>query len=335
MGKTLVFIILAIGIKSICQYYLGANETSFNKILSSLDSGYYQGSILGAIILNFWGNNWYNIWDYLQKYFIFKLDSDDEDSGNEGLKDSGKDKLKGNNISSNAIDKGKNLEEVTGNKGLPLNLDSEDGYKIGKSQLLDIWVKTSLTAQVLSEDTRNYIKNNLALSVNMGRLATLDLNVLSVNNVDHVNNVFITLLMEHGATYSKFERSRLCWIVSRSVNLKPENLLKVREHINNAEAARDKYIYSIKDVGKHKDPTTQVKVYYAALNHHRNVVNKELNKADEIILKDLKASSFCRLKDSECKNLIKTLNSYTEAKTQFNNQDSKLKKLLGEVINKK
>jgi uncharacterized protein YfbU (UPF0304 family) len=64
-------------------------------------------------------------------------------------------------------------------------------------------------------------------------------------------------------------------------------------------------------------------------------VNKELNKADEIILKDLKASSFCRLKDSECKNLIKTLNSYTEAKTQFNNQDSKLKKLLGEVINKK
>lgn len=275
------------------------------------------------------------MWEYLQKYFIFRLDSDDEDSGNEQLKNSGKEKLKDNSINSNLIDKNKNLEEVTGNKVLPLNLDSEEGYKNEKSKLIDLWTKTSLTAQVLSEDTKNYIKNNLALSVNMGRLVTLDLSVLSVNNFDHVNNVFITLLMEHGSTYSKFEKSRLCWIASRSVNLQPENLTKVREHINNVEVARNKYISSVKDVGKHKDPTTQVKIFYATLNHHRNIVNKELNKADEIILKDLKQSPFCRLKDSECKNLVKILNSYTEAKVQFNNEDSKLKKSLGEAINKK
>jgi uncharacterized FlgJ-related protein len=101
------------------------------------------------------------------------------------------------------------------------------------------------------------------------------------------------------------------------------------------EIIREKYISATKDVGKLQDATTQAKVYYAALNEQRNSTNKELNKAEEIILKDLKASPFCTIDHEDCKNLVKTIKDYSKARIEFNTQDNNLKKKLGEVINKK
>jgi hypothetical protein len=71
------------------------------------------------------------------------------------------------------------------------------------------------------------------------------------------------------------------------------------------------------------------------LNEQRNSINKEFNKADEIILKDIKASPFCTIGLDDSKNLVRTLKEYFNAKKEFNTQDSNLKKLLGEVINRK
>jgi hypothetical protein len=57
MGKTLALIILAIIVKSICQYYLGAQETSLEKIFSGLDYPFYQGCFLGGILFSFFQDN--------------------------------------------------------------------------------------------------------------------------------------------------------------------------------------------------------------------------------------------------------------------------------------
>jgi hypothetical protein len=105
--------------------------------------------------------------------------------------------------------------------------------------------------------------------------------------------------------------------------------------IANMEIAREKYLSAISNVSIHQDATTQAKVYYAALNEQRNSVNKELNKANDIILKDLKASPFCTTNHDDCKNLVRTLKDYSNAKKEFNIQDSNLKKKLGEVINRR
>jgi hypothetical protein len=64
-------------------------------------------------------------------------------------------------------------------------------------------------------------------------------------------------------------------------------------------------------------------------------VNKELNKADDIILKDLKASPFCTGAHDDCKNLVRTLKDFSNAKIEFNTQDSNLKKKVGEIINRR
>jgi hypothetical protein len=61
MAKTLAFILLAIFIKSICQYYLGAQETSLEKIFLGLDYPFYQGCLLGGVIMTFFQDNWNNM----------------------------------------------------------------------------------------------------------------------------------------------------------------------------------------------------------------------------------------------------------------------------------
>ncbi len=57
MGKTLVLILLAVVIKSICQYYLGAQDTSLEKLFYGLDYPFYQGCILGGFIMIFFQDN--------------------------------------------------------------------------------------------------------------------------------------------------------------------------------------------------------------------------------------------------------------------------------------
>ena len=40
------------------------------------------------------------------------------------------------------------------------------------------------------------------------------------------------------------------------------------------QIAREKYLSAVAGVGSHRNPSTQAKVYYAALNKQRNFVNK-------------------------------------------------------------
>jgi hypothetical protein len=124
-------------------------------------------------------------------------------------------------------------------------------------------------------------------------------------------------------------------MISRAANLEPENKTKVLEVKAKMEVARKKYLDVIGELDKYKDTTTQVKVYFAALNEQRNSVFKEFNKADDIIIKDLKASPFCRIDHDDCKNLVTTLKEYSNAKREFITQDSILKSKISEVINRK
>ena len=335
LGQTLALIILAVVTKSICQYYLGAQETSLDKILCGLDYPFYQGCFLGGIILGFFQDNWNNMWGYLHKSIIIRLDSEDDDSENEALKNyrKGKDKLRDNNISSKATDKEKNPEQVTSKKGSSSSSGGE--IQTSREELLDRIATYSLAASEIAEDTKGYSNNFLALAEGFKRFNTLELGILNMNNTTEVEKVFIPLLKEQGTCYSKYQTSLTLWIKSRAINLQPENKTKVMDAIANMEIARDKYLSVIRNIGLHQDATTQAKVYYAALNEQRNSVNKELNKANDIVLKDIKASPFCITNHEDCKNLVRTLKDYSNAKKEFNIQDSNLKKKLGEVINRR
>jgi hypothetical protein len=85
------------------------------------------------------------MWDYLYKTFTIKLDSGDEDSGDEALKNArkGKGKLTDSNISSKAIDKGKSPEVVTSKTGSPEASASGDKLTFTRQEYLDLIVNAS------------------------------------------------------------------------------------------------------------------------------------------------------------------------------------------------
>ena len=56
--KTIFFVIIGIGIKSICQYFFGAEDTSIEKLILGLDYSFYLGCILGSWIIIIFQDNW-------------------------------------------------------------------------------------------------------------------------------------------------------------------------------------------------------------------------------------------------------------------------------------
>lgn len=339
--RTLFLIILAIVIKSMCQYFFGAEETSLDKILLILDYPYYIGCLFGSIIMVFIQDNWNIMWDYFPKSITMKFDSGDESSGDEAIKKSwkGKDKLtdSNSNITSKAVDKGKNPDEVL-EKGLPSDSSSEIAWvKFEGVDKLSIkeQVLSSLTAKELREDTEAACTVMSKITKQSSDYTTINLDKINANDVTHVDTFFTAFLQQHATLFSHYLNTRDTWIQCRVINVDPEVRTKVWECINNKTKAREKYISTIKDLSRHKSSITQAKVFFGAFNEHKNIINKELNKAEELIIKDLKKGPFCLVDHPDCKNLVKSLKDYAKAKEAFNSQDNYLKKKIGEIINRK
>jgi hypothetical protein len=334
----LMLIILSILIKSLFQYYLGAQQTSLQIIISGLDYSFYEGCFLGAILMIFFKDNINNIWEFCHNSLTLKFDSGDENSGDEGLsnrKDKGKGKLIEKSISSQATDN-EGSSKQTIDQETSSNLSEEEKQKkIEKQKLVQYIFESSLAAYEINKDTQNYIDNYSALGKGLGIFDTLNFEILNINNKNDVEKFFITLLQHHGSMYTNYHKSRSGWVLSRSINLQPENYKIVKNHLDNVDIAFAKYLSAIRTLDNYPDVTAQAKIYYAALNQERNTISKELNKADEIIFKDLKNSRFCNVDHKDCRNLKKMLENYNKAKLEFNTIDAKLKKKLGEAINKK
>lgn len=308
-GISFGLILLGLVIKSICQYFLGAQETSLSKLLLGLDFPFYGGIYLGGILMDFTHDNWNNMRDYFYKSISIKLDSDD-DSGNEALNKNpkGKEKL----TDSKALYKDKTIEQIT-NIAL-----------------------ITIAAQEIREDTLVSTNNILGLSGQLKKFASLEnTKTWNIDSPEDTKKAILPLAQENALIYSKFLTSDSAWIKARAINLQDENKIKVRDMLINVDKGRQNYMDKLKNIPKLENVTTQTKVFFSALNEQIKSVNKDLNIATDIVTKDLKASDFCKLNHEDCKNLIKALNDHSNARKEFNIQANKVKKLLGEVINKR
>jgi hypothetical protein len=344
-GISFGLILLSIVIKSICQYFLGAQDTSLSKLLLGLDYSFYGGIFLGGILMSFTQDNWDNMRDYFYKSITIKLDSDD-DSGNESLNNNpkGKEKL----TDSKAIYKDKSVEQATSKKGS----SSGSEVKLSKEKKDPNWIaaiseeKTleqakniaiiSLAAHEIREDTLVSTKNILGLSGQLKMFASVETaKTWNIDSPVDTNKAIIPLAQEQAKIFSKYVTSDSLWLKSRAINLEAENKIKVDGLLIDADKERGKYLTKLGNIPKHENPSTQAKLFYAALNEQMKSVNKHLNIASDIVIKDLKTSDFCKLNHEDCKNLIKALNDHSNARKEFNLQANNLKKVLGEVINRR
>lgn len=340
MVKTCFFVIIAILIKSVCQYFFGAEVTTFDRIILGLDYPFYNGCVFGGWIMVFIKDNWNIMWDSFTKSITMKFDSGDESSGDEAVKKSWKDKDKltdsNNSISNPAVRLEQTFEEKV-NKYLEKAASVDTDYvKFVSVDQLSIHerVLSSITAGELSKDTNAVTDTILKIGQQMDDSKVIDLSIIDVHDKFAADEFVIGYLQRHGNLYSNSTKMRAIWLECRLVNIEREDRRKVAEHLVKVWDIRDKYVASIDRVKSLNSSTTQAKVFYGIFNEQRRLTNKELNQAEVIVIKSLKSGPFCLVDHQDCKDLLKSLKDYNKAKEKFNSQDNYLKKKIGEMINK-
>lgn len=141
----------------------------------------------------------------------------------------------------------------------------------------------------------------------------------------------LSLLRSQSTIFTRCVKNRMVWVLSRGVNMLAENEVQIKEIHSNLVEIQAKYHSSIDRISKLENKNTQVKELYANLNQYRNQAIKELNKAETIVLADIRTSPLSKYPE-----LKKVLNAeFTQAKKEFNNQDGYLKMKVGQILNAK
>jgi hypothetical protein len=102
------------------------------------------------------------------------------------------------------------------------------------------------------------------------------------------------------------------------------------------KAHRDKYLKKLDELKEkpHLDEVARSKELFAILNEQKQGVTTSLNKAEELVLLDLRRSPACTIKNPECEALKKTLDKYVEIKSAYTKADLELKRRIGQALNK-
>ena len=336
--KTIFFVIIGIGIKSICQYFFGAEDTSIEKLILGLDYSFYLGCILGSWILIIFQDNWnIKFSDFYSNSLSIKLDSGDENSDDENIKKSwkGKDKIGDSNTSTQESDKKLTIEERAANKYLKMLVATPTVNFITVDQLsLDEKIKASIVAGELSKDTYEASKALLKVAQQIEDSKVLDLNKININDPTHADMFGIGYLRRFARLYTSSLNIRIEWLTTRLVNLDTQGRSKVAIHLVKIEDIRDKYENSVRNINSDLSPVSQAKVFFSLYNEQRKLVNKELIGAEVISIKGLKTGPFCKIDHQDSKDFLKSLKDYNNSIEKFKAEDNYLKKKISEMMNK-
>lgn len=212
-------------------------------------------------------------------------------------------------------DKGKNPAEAS-SKGESLSNSNTEQ---------DIF---AVAAADLKEDTQFLNKAILAWAQQLKSYGDLPFDQISIKNSEG-NEPLLTLLRKQSNIYTGYVKNRMTWVETGKVFTYPENKENLRDIHFKLVAIQENYLSKVKKISQSDNELTQVRVFYATLNEYRNACTKELNKADNLILKDIREGVL-----GDNVQLKKVINGeYTQAKKEFNNRDGYLKAKVGEIIN--
>jgi hypothetical protein len=231
----------------------------------------------------------------------------------------------------NAMDKGKNPEQVPnqgGSSGASENVNQQGSLEASgnTSQENPDPIMVSTLAHFIKEDTQQL---NKAILTWAGKLKDqTELPFDQIKLTPEAEEPLLMLLRNQSNVLTQCIKNRMIWVDSRSINTLGENQNKIKEIYLNLVEIQDNYLSKVNKISKLESKTTQVKEFYSTLNEYRNLSLKELNKADNIVLGDIRNSPL-----SKDRALKKVLNAeYTEAKKEFNNQDGYLRMKVGDIL---
>lgn len=198
-----------------------------------------------------------------------------------------------------------------------------------KEKEIEKSVIVSILGDEVTIDTKDMIKSILDWSKELEKWA--DFPCPENKLTPGTEEGFLIMLRDQSKIFSIHTKTRMVWVEARLVNALPETRLKIKEIHSNLLEMQSKYYLKAKEIAKLENKASQVKQFYAASNEYRNLVSKELNKIDNILIEDIKDSDLYKHKK-----LRHTINvEYPKAKKEYNDKDSYIKKRVGEILKNK
>lgn len=148
-------------------------------------------------------------------------------------------------------------------------------------------------------------------------------------------DILISLLQNHASILNKNLKNRVTWLQGLSKYVLDKYDVKTIDfeelEQNFAKLQNDLYFSKIDKTKFIENKTTQVRTFYVDINQYRTAAYKELNKAENLILGELRKCECYR--DSEVKRVINV--EFIKAKKEFITQDGYLRAKVSEILKTK
>ena len=363
--KTVLWVIFAILIKSICQYVIGAEETSIEKLLLGLDSISYLECILGGCFMTLLPDFWNKLTEFYPKSLSMSFNSGDENSEDENTKKCWKGKITDNSdtttstVTTNTTETLTNeLERLNIHSFLPedTNEDVKKYYRDNKKlhnvpkdsrnlSQLDDWeifkfIDLSCIIAKFNIPQIQKIEGWIAELKESNQLVKDNQKLFlffDINNPDGAK-ALNNLIIRYCEYSKKYMEVRLGFVLNTLQLIETQEAIRIIENIVKMRDSQLKLNESITKMPKiqgSKGDAMAAKVWWDQYLNHRKVFSKELNLAEERTIRFFKGSPYCTLDHSNCKILKKTHSGYTVAKEQFSKEDNYLRKQISIAINNK
>jgi hypothetical protein len=365
--KTVLWIIFAILIKSICQFVLGAEETSIEKLLLGLDCTFYLKYILGGCFMALLPDIWNKLTEFYPKSLSMSFNSGDENSDveDEAIKKSwkGKEKITDNSdtttstVTTNTIETLTNeLESLNIHSFLPKDTNEDVKKYYRDSRLLrNVPEDSRDSSQLKGWEVFKFIDISCRIAkFNIPQIQKIEGWVKelqeSIKLVKDNEKLFLyfdinnsvgakalnNLIIRYCEYSKKYMELRLGFVLNTLQLIETQETIRIIESIVKMRDSQFKLNEAIAKMPKiqgSKGDAMAAKVWWDQFLHHRKVFSKELNLAEERTIRFFKGSFYCTLDHSNCKILKKTHSGYTVAKEQFSKEDNYLRKQISIAIN--
>jgi hypothetical protein len=181
------------------------------------------------------------------------------------------------------------------------------------------------------KDTRVLNESLYAWAKNIGGYNDMPINNLTLTS-DEGKKLLIKLLKTQNKALTETMINRYNWIEDIAKGVLEKNKAEINQITSKLIDIQNHHYSRIASLSKLESETVQIRECYSSINQFRNSALKELNKAESLLLEEIRTRNYLS-KNNEIRTVLNA--EFTNAKKEFNSQDSYLKFKVGQILNAK
>jgi hypothetical protein len=192
-------------------------------------------------------------------------------------------------------------------------------------------VGNAIIAEKMIGETRTLNRSLYAWAKHIEGYNGMPIDVLTLTS-DEKRDLLIKVLKAQNEALTNTFVNRYNWINDINSGVLDKNKTEINQITSKLIDLQNYHDSRLDNLSKLENVNTEIKQCYSSINQFRNSALKELNKAESLLLEEIKTRSYLN-KNAELRTVLNA--EFTNAKKEFNSQDSYLKSKVGQILNAK